>query len=428
MQLKTTELEKQQRQALKYNFFVNVLDGGFFGFALGFASFSTVIPLFVSTLTSSAILIGLIPAIHNMGWQLPQLLTARHVASLKEFKPTVKRLAIQERIPFLGLAVAAWLVPVVGRSISLVIIFMMLIWQGLGGGFAANAWQNMIVKIIPSENRATFFGAQSAASSLLASLGAVAAGFILDRFESPLDYSLCFIIASLWMGFSWYSMALTREPQANLTNPENSEPRSQRTAGAILKNDRPFLWFLLVKVIYQFVNMAFAFYMVYAVRRHNMSILTAGWMTSVLFIVQVAANPVVGWLADHWDKRFVMALGTLLGGASTLLAWLAPNINWFFLVMVLNGLSITAYWTVGLALTLEFGNEVERPTYIGLANTLIAPATILAPILGGWIADTAGYHVTFMVAAVAGVIATIVILLLVRAPVRYPVENESEAL
>jgi hypothetical protein len=28
-------------------------------------------PLFVSTFTDSAILIGLVPAIHNMGWQLP---------------------------------------------------------------------------------------------------------------------------------------------------------------------------------------------------------------------------------------------------------------------------------------------------------------------------------------------------------------------
>jgi len=52
---------------LRYNFFVNLTDGAFFGAALGFASFVTIIPLFVSTLTDSAILIGLIPAIHAMG-------------------------------------------------------------------------------------------------------------------------------------------------------------------------------------------------------------------------------------------------------------------------------------------------------------------------------------------------------------------------
>lgn len=48
---------------LKHNYIFNVLDGAFFGMAIGFASFSTVLPLFFSTMTSSAVLIGLIPAL-----------------------------------------------------------------------------------------------------------------------------------------------------------------------------------------------------------------------------------------------------------------------------------------------------------------------------------------------------------------------------
>jgi len=72
-----------------FNFIVNVIDGGFFGLGLGFASFSTVLPLFVSNLTNSAILIGLIPAIHIVGWQLPQLFTAQRVAQQKRYKPMV---------------------------------------------------------------------------------------------------------------------------------------------------------------------------------------------------------------------------------------------------------------------------------------------------------------------------------------------------
>jgi len=71
---------------LLHNFLVNLIDGGFFGFGIGFASFSTVIPLLVSQLTNSPILIGLIPAIHSMGWQLPQLLTAKKVSQLPQLK------------------------------------------------------------------------------------------------------------------------------------------------------------------------------------------------------------------------------------------------------------------------------------------------------------------------------------------------------
>jgi hypothetical protein len=89
-----------QNKNFPFNFFVNVIDGGFFGLALGFASFSTVIPLFVSTLTDSAILIGLIPAIHVVGWQLPQLFTAHRVAQQKRYKPMVMFFTIHERLPF----------------------------------------------------------------------------------------------------------------------------------------------------------------------------------------------------------------------------------------------------------------------------------------------------------------------------------------
>ncbi len=58
---------------LRHNYIYNILDGAFFGLALGFASFVTIIPLFVSTLTTSPVLIGLIPAIHNMGWPIASL-------------------------------------------------------------------------------------------------------------------------------------------------------------------------------------------------------------------------------------------------------------------------------------------------------------------------------------------------------------------
>jgi len=64
----------------------------------------------------------------------------------------------------------------------------------------------------------------------------------------------------------------------------------------------------------------------------------------------------------------------------------------------------------------QFGRESERPVYIGLSNTLIAPATILAPILGGWMADSAGFELTFLLSAVGGVLTALLLLTLVKDP------------
>src|SRR5210317_1853811 len=106
--LPLTKVEQFTRKHLRYNVTVNLLDGGFFGFALGFASFTTIIPLFVSQLTDSAILIGLAPAIHTIGWQLPQLFTANRIRRLSRYKPMTLAMTIHERLPFLGFTLLAF--------------------------------------------------------------------------------------------------------------------------------------------------------------------------------------------------------------------------------------------------------------------------------------------------------------------------------
>ena len=67
-----------------------------------------------------------------------------------------------------------------------------------------------------------------------------------------------------------------------------------------------------------------------------------------------------------------------------------------------------------MAMALEFGNEAERPAFIGLANTLVAPSTILAPFLGGWLADIAGYPVTFAFSIACGILTLIALNLVKR--------------
>ncbi|HXQ36802.1 MAG TPA: hypothetical protein VN843_22510, partial [Anaerolineales bacterium] len=180
-----TTLEKKIREDLRFNITAGLLDGGLFGTALGFASFGTILPLFVATMTDSATLIGLVPAIHSAGWLLPQLFTANYTARLRSYKRTVLLATIHERIPFLGFAVVALLLPTIGLKAGLVITFLFLTWQGLGGGFTANGWTSMISKIIPPESRGTFFGTQAAVANLFISGAAVGAGYLLDGYDSP---------------------------------------------------------------------------------------------------------------------------------------------------------------------------------------------------------------------------------------------------
>jgi MFS family permease len=400
----------------RYNFLVNVFDGGFFGAALGFASFITVIPLFVSTMTESAILIGLIPAIHTIGWQLPQLFTADRVARLHLVKPMVIWMTVHERLPFLGLAVVAFLVPSLGVPLALGLTYTMLVWQGFGGGFTATPWQTMVAKIIPSERRGTFYGFQSALANLFMMGTAVLAGIMLERIPPPLNYALCFFFASIAMAISFVFLAVTREPERVPAQPVGGQPGLWNRMMAILRKDANLRWFLVVRMLSQLSVMGFAFYTIYAVRNLGMTEGMAGLMMGVFTFGQIIANPLMGWMGDHWSHTTVMKFGLLAAAVSGLVAAFAPGLSWFYLVFILAGVANVAIWTIGLALILEFGTEGERPVYIGIANTLIVPATVLSPLLGGWLADNIGFHVTFMVSAGAGLLTVVVLHLMLQDP------------
>lgn len=413
-----TKLEAQTRKDLRHNLVVSMIDASFFGIGWGFSSFGTVIPLFVSQLTDSAILIGLIPAIHAVGWQLPQLFTASRVARLRRFKPMVMLMTIQERIPFLGLGLVALFLPSIGAQAALILIYLLLVWQGLGSGLTANPWQSMVAKIIPPENRGTFFGVQAAFANLLISGSAILAGYMLDLIHSPLDFAVCFFIASGAYGLSMIFLGMTREPEDTEKDIPEKTPPMFAGMGDILRRDRNFVWFLVMRIMYQFATMGFAFYIVYGLRRFNMDDVTAGFLTAALTGTQIIANAGMGWLSDLVGHRRILIIGMFAVSLSSILAWAAPDVAWLYPVFIVSALANVAYWTVGMAMTTEFGDETTRPVYIGMANTLIAPATFLAPVLGGWIADSAGYTTTFMVSAIGGVLTALILVFLIQDPKR----------
>lgn len=418
-------LELSIRKHLKFNIAVNVLDGAFFGLGWGFSTFSTVIPLFVSQMTDSAMLIGLIPAIHSVGWQLPQLFMANRVARLRRYKPMVMWMTVHERIPYLGLALVAWFLPTLGMRTALIFTFCLLIWQGFGSGFTANGWQSLIAKIIPSDWRGTFIGLQAAVANVLISLAAIRAGYLLDRLDFPSDFALCFTITFVSMGISMFFLGLTREPEDKEKTVTTQATSLWQGGITLLRRDRNFLAFLIVRLLWQFAMMSFAFYIVYGLRAFGMNDVTAGWLTATLTITQTLANLLMGWMGDRFGHRAMLVVGALATSLSALLAWQARNVAWLYPVFALNGLANVAYWTIGMAFTVAFGTETERPIYIGLSNTLVAPFTILAPLLGGWIADTGGYGMTFLISCLLGLGITFLLLVFVRNPEPLPADIAS---
>ncbi len=403
----------------KRNFVLNVTEGAFFGFGVGAASFGTVIPLFVSQLTDSAILIALIPYLHQLGWQLPQLLTVQRVARLQRFLPEVLRMSLNQRLPFVGLAVVALLVPFVPASVALTMTFVLLLWQGLGGGVTATAWQSMIAKIIPSSRIGLFFGTQASASALAGAFAAPLAGYMLETINPAFNYASVFGLAFGSIAISWVLLSRTRENQVE-PPPTAHLPlrRVWQETPALLRADPNFVRYLMARWVIQFGMMGSSFFTIYAVAKHNVGALEVGTYTSVMLLSQMIASPILGWFGDRVGHRTVMGLGFCAMVFAVLVAWVAPSGAWFFLVYSLAGIGTQAYWSPNLAIIFDFAPTDKRQLYIGLGNTLVAPAALLAPLLGGWLADTISFEAAFAVSAFAGILTVLILLRVVREPRR----------
>ncbi|MBI1276714.1 MAG: MFS transporter [Anaerolineaceae bacterium] len=412
------------RKNVRFNFTVNVLDAAFYGVGvLGLASFVTVIPLFLNSLHASTLLIGLITSFHAIGWQLPQLFTASRVSKMKQYKPFVMWMTLHERWPFVGLMLIAILLPFLGEQLALVLTVLMVLIFALGGGLAANAWQSMIAKVMPKNRIGTFYGTQSGVANLTAAVGAVAAGFILKNMPFPQGYIVCFFITSVTVFISMAFLGVTREPhhdQEMETSPEMPHvvevDYGWRKMWGILREDVNFRWFLTARTLAQFANVALAFYTLYAVKHFGMNEQMAGILTGVLLLSKTVASPLLGWVGDRWGHRTVLVSGALIMSLAAAMAISAPSVGWFYVIYALAGLADASMWTVAMAFTQAFGVGSHKPLYIGLANTLTAPFALLAPFIGGALADSFGFGATFSISIVTGLLAAWVFQYGVRDP------------
>ena len=101
---------------------------------------------------------------------------------------------------------------------------------------------------------------------------------------------------------------------------------------------------------------------------------------------------------------------------AALIAWMAPSFRWLAVTFVLLGAYLAADEVSALNIILEFCEPEDRPTYIGLTNTLFAPIMIIAPLLGGWLAEVNGYRPMFIVAFVIALIGALMLAFWVREP------------
>jgi MFS family permease len=411
-------VQPEVAQNFRHNFTVNMLDSSVWMFGDSFVSVSTILPVFAATLTDSPLVIGLIPALLNAGWFLPQVFTAGHVQRLPKLLPFTKRMAVMERIPYAFFPLLILLLPIIPRVLAVWIFILLIAWRGFASGFVALPWQELIARVIPISHRARFFGSSRLFGQILGVVGSLIAAVVFGLVVYPFNYMISFILALVltWLSFFFFSM--TREPVRKQAEPQILKEMGMERSRLIdipafrqiLKSDKNFVFYLVSRSLVFMGNMAAGFLAVYAIQRFTLADDQAAIFTGLLFVSGVVGNAVWGSLGDKIGPKRVLFFSGVIWSAAILLAILSKSIWVYYGVFLLMGLASSGSILGDLILVMELGDDARRPTYLGLARTLPGIFLLIAPMLAGVIVKSSGYLAMFVVTLVFMAIGLLLLL------------------
>lgn len=397
-------VEAYVRQHLRWNMGAGIIDAMFFQLAQQIMSNETVIPLLLTQLGASTVIIGLATALVSLGVLVPQLLMAGLTEGLRYRKPISLISGAVERASFfmIGLALLLW-----GTRAPHLVLVLFLVLRTVGSislGMILPAWSAMIGKVIPTRRRGQFFGIGRSLGAVLGVGGALLAGHLLETQGFPAGFAYCLMLGSAAMFVSWGGLALTREPPDLEIKPRVGLGTYLRQLPALIRRDPNYARFLIARTVTVLGTMAMSFVIVYGARRFTLTGTQVGRLTATIAVVQAVMYLIWGLIADRFGHKAVLGVCAVAMGLAVVLAGWAPGLWGLYLALGLVGAAYGGEVISGSNITLEFARPSDRPTYIGLTATLLAPARTLAPIVGGALAAAFGFRWLFAVAAVCSLV------------------------
>lgn len=397
----------------KHNVIANTVDLMFFFFSDSLWSINTIMPVFAATLTDSPFLVGLIPAVVNAGWFIPQLFLSGRISKMPKVLPFSKKMGFLERLPYMFLPLLTLLIGKIENQNVYWLLLLIMIWRGLGGGMSGLPWQEINARVIPISHRSRFIGLSRVFAQLTGLLGSLLSIYLLARFPYPKNYAIGFMVAivSLWISFAAYSQ--NREPEVKIANhhqdDEEQKPKGQTWSlmRQIIKTDGNFRRYLTSRSLAFLGNMASAFIAVYAIDRFQLGDEQAAVFTALILVSGIFGYMLWGALGDRIGPQKVVLLSFIIWGLGLLVAVFSKSLWLYYLVFAAFG-----FYSAGLnlgdtILVMELGEERLRPTYLGMARTLTGAFLLFAPLLSGWLVQSFSYLVMFAVSLGFVVLATI---------------------
>lgn len=401
----------------RYNYLLGILNGVVFNNGMSFFNRTTIIPVFMRTLGAPGILISLASLFEVIGWHLPQFFASKFVVHKPLKLPLYRTAAILRVSGLLVVVASAWLSGVADHGWALALFVLGFGLFGVASGFAGLVFTEVMAKTTPKEKRGSYFGWRAIISGVTGFfLGIWVIKPIFALNDDPINYIISFGAGTSLIALSFYLFLQQREPEQTNLPPVRTLRVQLTKARRILLVDRRFRRMVIFRAALMIWFAGIPYYVLFATEQLAYSKGSVGLFTSWEFAGAIIANPLWGYLSNRIGNKTLLVvicvLAVMVSVAMLLFIVGVLPASLFGLIFLASAAVDSGAGTGGINYALEIVPEGERPTYIGLMNSLLAAALLLATV-GGVLHDLVGYEGLYIF---TGCIAVGAFLLIVRLP------------
>jgi len=139
-----------------------------------------------------------------------------------------------------------------------------------------------------------------------------------------------------------------------------------------------------------------------------------GLMFSVAMVGMIFGEVSWGWVADKIGIKLPMSVGTILFGLITLFFVFTQNISSLFIVFLFWGLARSALFGPGRGYIGSAASPSRKAASMAIIAVLLSASRSLGALPSGYIADSWGYRLVFIVACIVALIGGGVLLIGLR--------------
>ncbi|WP_035173538.1 MDR family MFS transporter [Lactobacillus equicursoris] len=129
------------------------------------------------------------------------------------------------------------------------------------------------------------------------------------------------------------------------------------------------------------------------------------WVVSIFLLMTAVSTPIYGKLADSIGRRPVFLFGIGLFVVGSALCGLSQSMVQLIIFRMLQGLGSGAIQTAGVTVLADMYPIDKRAKMLGLTSAFWGMASVIAPLLGGFIVQHLSWHWVFMINVPIGLFA-----------------------